>query len=191
MLKLILRPLTGLATTWVIALVSLSVMAHSPHAYAGISAAQSVDLRSAEFTSTILSAHNAERSRQHVPLLRWSPRLAADAQVWANRLALRNELVHATFEERANKGENLWWNRVGVSGPKDAVAAFTAERRYFRAGVFPNISATNRWQDVGHYSQVIWRETQELGCATARNAVNDFWVCRYWPAGNVLGARVP
>ena len=42
----------------------------------------------------------------------------------------------------------------------------------------------------GHYTQVVWRNTREVGCAVARNGSDDFLVCRYWPSGNWMG-QVP
>jgi len=36
---------------------------------------------------------------------------------------------------------------------------------------------------------VVWRDTQEVGCAVATARGNDVLVCRYWPAGNVWGQK--
>ena len=78
--------------------------------------------------------------------------------------------------------------------PRGAVAIVSdvvlACRAAFRPGVFPDVSRTGRWSDVGHYTQIIWPETQEVGCATALNASHEVLVCRYWPAGNVIGYRL-
>jgi hypothetical protein len=41
---------------------------------------------------------------------------------------------------------------------------------------------------TGHFTQVVWRSSRELGCAKASCGGLDFWVCRYSPAGNVAGA---
>jgi hypothetical protein len=34
-----------------------------------------------------------------------------------------------------------------------------------------------------------WRNTMTVGCALASNRDNDYLVCRYSPAGNVVGQR--
>ncbi len=65
-----------------------------------------------------------------------------------------------------------------------------AERDKFRAGTFPQVSRTGNWADVGHYTQLIWPRTQEVGCAVAKGAVNDVLVCRYSPAGNIVGETI-
>jgi hypothetical protein len=70
------------------------------------------------------------------------------------------------------------------------IDAFVEERRDFTPGTFPEVSRTGKWKDVGHYTQIIWPETQKVGCAIARGEHWDFLVCRYWPAGNIVGRKV-
>ena len=68
------------------------------------------------------------------------------------------------------------------------IGAFLDEKRLFRrSGKLPDISVTGRWQDVGHYSQMIWRGTRKVGCALAEGQNYDYLVCRYFPAGNSFG----
>jgi len=141
------------------------------------------------FAQQVLDEHNRERDRAGVPRLAWSDRLARDAQGWAQRLAYEGWLRHASHRENGGAGENLWMGSAGYYAPAEMVAAFTGERRHYRHGTFPDVSRTGNWQDVGHYTQVIWRGTREVGCAVARGARDDFLVCRYWPAGNWMGQR--
>jgi hypothetical protein len=61
----------------------------------------------------------------------------------------------------------------------------------FRAGRFPDVSATGNWADVGHYTQIIWPTTQRVGCSISRSVKDEVLVCRYWPAGNVVNKPVP
>ena len=65
--------------------------------------------------------------------------------------------------------------------------AWADEKRSFRPGVFPHNSSTGSWHDVGHYTQMIWRDTREVGCALAGGTQEDVLVCRYAAAGNVMG----
>jgi pathogenesis-related protein 1 len=42
----------------------------------------------------------------------------------------------------------------------------------------------------GHYTQIIWESTTEIGCGTAVCADNtQIWVCNYSPAGNFVGKK--
>lgn len=141
------------------------------------------------FSQRVLAEHNRERDRAGVPRLAWSERLAWDAQAWAHALAAQGGLRHASHSENRGAGENLWMGSAGYYPPESMIASFLEERRHYRPGVFPNVSHTGNWQDVGHYTQVVWRDTREVGCAVARGAGHDFLVCRYWPAGNWMGER--
>jgi uncharacterized protein YkwD len=140
-------------------------------------------------SARLLTAHNAERLRLGIAPLRWSPALADQARVWAGDLARRGTLQHS--QDRQGAGENLWMGTSGYYAPEAMVGAFIGERRYFRPGAFPNVSTTGRWSDVGHYTQLIWPETREVGCAVAKGRSFDVLVCRYLPAGNVITQRVP
>jgi hypothetical protein len=79
----------------------------------------------------------------------------------------------------------------GAFPAEQMVASWSGERRQFRRGTFPSVSRTGNWADVGHYSQMIWPTTTRVGCAIASSARLDVLVCRYAPAGNIDGRRVP
>lgn len=137
-----------------------------------------------------LSEHNAARAEVGEGALRWSPALARDAQVWAESLAARRAFHHDPSLLERGQGENLWKGTRDTYAPWQMIDLFIAEERDFRPGTFPDISATGQWKDVGHYTQIIWPDTQQVGCATAVNARHEVLVCRYWPAGNVIGTRL-
>ena len=135
----------------------------------------------------LLAVHNAERWRLGLPPLTWNPNLARDAESWAQQLLVRGELQHASAADRRHNGENLWMGTSGDWDVEDMVDMFLDERRYFRAATFPDVSLTGRWNDVGHYSQIVWEDTKEVGCAIDSGRGMDVLVCRYFPAGNVIG----
>jgi hypothetical protein len=142
------------------------------------------------FASRLLADHNHERRRKGMAPLAWSRKLAQEAQSWADRLAREDRMHHSDRRTRGGAGENLWVGPAGYYDADDMVGLFLAERKYYRPGTFPQVSSTGRWQDVGHYTQVIWPGTQQVGCAMAHNRSHDFLVCRYWPAGNVFGHAI-
>ena len=139
---------------------------------------------------TWLDAHNAERSDFGVAPLTWSDKLARDAQQWARHLARQGTMRHSSSSERDGQGENLWMGSAGYFRPEEMIEHLASERQFFRAGRFPEVSRTGNWADVGHYTQIVWAETREVGCATARGERFDYLVCRYSPAGNVIGQRI-
>lgn len=137
-----------------------------------------------------LAEHNAARDDVGLGPLRWNHALMRDAQVWAEQLAARGAFQHDPDLQGRGQGENLWQGTRDRYAPWQMIDLFVAEKRDFRPGTFPQVSRTGRWSDVGHYTQIIWPDTREVGCATATNARHEVLVCRYWPAGNVLGYRL-
>ena len=139
------------------------------------------------FARALLVEHNRARDDAGVPRLTWSGKLAGEARGWAEVLAREGRMRHSSQQESGGAGENLWMGSAGYFGPDVMVGAFVNERQHYIHAAFPNISRTGKWQDVGHYTQVVWRDTREVGCAVARGKKVDFLVCRYWPAGNWMG----
>ena len=139
----------------------------------------------------LLAAHNLHRSAAGVPLLRWDDQLVAGARTYAAQMASTGQLAHSPRQSRVGQGENLWMGTAGSYTPEAMVQSWANERRYFRAGIFPNVSSTGNWADVAHYTQMIWRSTTRIGCAVQRSGRWDYMVCRYSPAGNRDGQPVP
>ncbi|CAI5969522.1 unnamed protein product [Closterium sp. NIES-65] len=46
------------------------------------------------------------------------------------------------------------------------------------------------WKACGHYTQMVWRSTTSVGCATATcpSGAAQVWVCNYYPPGNVINS---
>lgn len=144
---------------------------------------------SGAFEARVLAAHNLERERLGIEPLRWNPSLAAAAKEWADHLAATGRFEHAPERPRDPQGENLWAGTRDRFAPEAMVDAWVREKRFFRQGAFPNNSTTGRVDDVGHYTQLVWRDTGEVGCARASSAAEDILVCRYADAGNYRGER--
>jgi hypothetical protein len=144
----------------------------------------------ADFNTRLLAAHNAERVRMGVPALAWDPALAADARGWADKLAASGRFAHSPDEAgKPFEGENLWAGTPRAFAPEAMVALWAAEKSDYRPGVFPNNSRSGDVERVGHYTQLIWRASQRVGCATAVGRNEEILVCRYSAAGNVTGQR--
>jgi hypothetical protein len=138
----------------------------------------------------LLAAQNAERARLGVAPLQWDPALAAAAASYGPTLARLGRLQHSPKQLRPGQHENLWMGTHGAFSPEQMVGAWVAERAYYRPGVFPYVSRTGNWSDVGHYTQMVWRGTTRVGCAIYPAGGWDYLICRYTPAGNVDGRPV-
>ena len=128
----------------------------------------------------MLAAHNTVRARVSVAPLSWSNRLAASAQDWANTLLARRQFMH---RPNSAYGENLFEIEGAAASSALVVEAWAAESRNYN-------HSSNQCRGVcGHYTQVIWRDTREVGCAVARGGGREVWVCEYDPPGNWVGRR--
>lgn len=142
---------------------------------------------SAGIEERLLARHNEERATRALPPMRWNPALAASARGWADHLASRGAFHHAPEKTSDPEGENLWAGTRGRFEPEAMVDAWAREKRFYKPGVFPDNSTTGRVADVGHYTQLMWRATRQVGCAVARGTREDVLVCRYSEAGNYRG----
>ena len=138
--------------------------------------------------SELLVAHNKYRADLREQPLAWSEDLAAGAQVWADHLA--QDVLTLQHSGEAGLGENLAMWSAGRASLTKLVDLWGAEKSYFIEASFPDVSTTGNWRTVGHYTQMIWRNTTEVGCGVARGGGYDFLVCRYSPQGNYMGEKV-
>lgn len=139
------------------------------------------------FINAMLQHHNSYRTALSLPPMKWSPALASDALAYARRLAEVDKGQHDQ-DIIGKEGENLWWGTANAFTYGEMVDAWATERKSFREGVFPDCR-TSRAAMVGHYTQMVWRNTQSVGCALVSNGRNDYLVCRYSPPGNVIGQK--
>jgi len=130
-----------------------------------------------------LTKHNQIRLGLSIPPLVWDESLVKSAQSHANYLASRGKFEHAS----SGYGENLYGASYQASY-LDAITSWSAEKQNYNY-------ATNRCQGIcGHYTQIVWRNSQRLGCAKATYRTGRFQggvviVCRYDPIGNYRGHR--
>lgn len=125
-----------------------------------------------------LSAHNLERAKNCAPALAWSDELAAVAQAWAETLKRRG----CVLEHSASRyGENLAAATEGTLDPAAVTALWYDEIATYDFK-HPGFSPA-----TGHFTQLVWASTRQLGCGSVTCNGLDLWVCNYDPAGNVEG----
>ena len=140
--------------------------------------------------SAMMAAHNRARADVGVPPLVWDMGLAASAQGYADTMARTGRFEHAAQPMGPQRqGENLFEGTRGAYAYNEMIGYWVAEKRDFVNGPTPMFSRTGRWEDVAHYTQIVWRGTTSVGCATAHGGSREYLVCRYWPPGNVVGQR--
>jgi hypothetical protein len=66
------------------------------------------------------------------------------------------------------------------------VSIWVSEREFYRH----RDNSCRRGKACGHYKQVVWRDTTEVGCAQRIcEDMSQVWVCHYDPIGNLSGQR--
>ena len=143
-------------------------------------AATTTFAQSQSMTNEILQSHNSVRRSLGVPPLAWSNELAASAQEWAQALLAKNQFLH---RPKSPYGENLFEITGAHASPAQVVHEWAAEYRDYDY-------RSNRCSGTcGHYTQIVWRDTRQVGCGVARGVRSEVWVCEYNPPGNWVGQR--
>ena len=129
----------------------------------------------------VVKEHNKYRSQVGAPDIVWSDNLAAVAQDWANQVADQPQITHSNN----SYGENLYWGSTEAT-PYQVVYLWASEQRYYHGEVIDN----SNYMIFGHYTQIVWAETTELGCGKAKSESGRVvWVCNYNPSGNYIGEK--
>lgn len=141
-----------------------------------------------------LRTHNCARktvvpaAAPGLPLLRWSSAIAQTAQAYADRCIWQHSGA-------AGLGENLY--ATAPFGSAQTAAAISWGGEFAHYNYAANSCAAG--QTCGHYTQMVWRDSDELGCGISNcssgspfGASFPHWtivVCNYLPPGNFGGER--
>ncbi|XP_046839089.1 uncharacterized protein LOC124433373 [Xenia sp. Carnegie-2017] len=137
-----------------------------------------------------LDLHNYYRSLHGAPLMTKNDTLTAQAQSYAEELATRNALRHCADTPGCNPydaGENL---ASGGNIELNATVLWYNEIHDYNFCYDMDTSPTkpgSQDRQIGHFTQVVWEGSTELGIGYARTADGRtvYVVARYKPAGNV------
>ena len=158
---------------------------------ASANAASMSNIPHSDLAMRILALHNAARSEVGAPPMQWDSSLAASASTYGPSLASIGRLIHSPRDTRPGQRENLAMAWTDTTSPEQLVGLWTDEKRLFYPGAFPNVTRTGNWSDVAHYTQMIWKGTTHVGCATYDARGWTYLICRYSPPGNIDGKPVP
>lgn len=138
---------------------------------------------SASEKEELLAEHNKWRSKVGVSALKWSYEMEKLAIDWAYKLSRTYgcRMIHRS----SNYGENIFWANYPVT--VKYVVDYWAEERFN----YDYLSDSCKPGKLcGHYTQIVWQETKEIGCGRALcQGGEEIWVCNYNPAGNIKGKK--
>lgn len=137
--------------------------------------------------------------------IKWSKRLATRAQAWADDLTV-NGPAHPPssvsgscfyeFGERVGQNVASSWGSSDISDEymiKTGIQKWFDEYQYFSPSQVSNFATVKEnGEDVGHYTQVAWGETEYIGCGIANkpDKKRRYLVCNYGIGGNMKGSAM-
>ncbi|CAP34397.2 Protein CBR-VAP-1 [Caenorhabditis briggsae] len=121
---------------------------------------------------------------------KYSCTIEANARTWAQGCLYQ----HSTNAQRPGWGENLYKisinNMPKIQTAEDSSLAWWSELKDFGVGS-DNILTDAVWaRGVGHYTQMAWESTTEIGCFVQNCPTFTYSVCQYGPAGNYMNQLI-
>ncbi|XP_013870114.1 Golgi-associated plant pathogenesis-related protein 1 [Austrofundulus limnaeus] len=129
------------------------------------------------FKEKFLETHNTYRTMHQAPPLTYNSELCSKAQAWADQLLQRKTLAHSETDD----GENVFYSFSSASlnlKGNEAVDSWYKEIEKY------DFSSPGYQSGTGHFTQVVWKDTKELGVGMATDGNIAFVVGQYRPAGN-------
>ena len=151
-------------------------------------------------TKEMTKHHNELRKKYKSPPLIYSTKLENAAKKWAKVLQKGGcKMVHS-HGKVGKYGENLYWAspltmiRTDAQGKtkrtnmlQQVKPTAVAQAWYDEVSFYDyNSNSCKKGEMCGHYTQLIWDTTKEIGCAALScSDKSQVWVCEYYPAGNI------
>ncbi|XP_036003202.1 cysteine-rich venom protein TEL1-like [Fundulus heteroclitus] len=139
----------------------------------------------------IVNKHNTLRrgvqpTASNMLKMRWNNEAGSNAAKWAAKCTMSHSPASARVISTSGCGENLYMASWKNSW-SNAIQSWYNEVKDFRYGV-----GSVNGGVVGHYTQVVWHNSNQIGCAMAycpNSQYKYFYVCHYCPPGNYQLAR--
>ncbi|XP_029823621.2 Golgi-associated plant pathogenesis-related protein 1-like [Ixodes scapularis] len=129
--------------------------------------------------------HNVYRKEHRTPSLQYHSRLSAMAKNWAEHIASTHAIRHRPPSREMSFGENLYSHTHAPAdvkiNPKKVVTMWYDEIKHY------SYAHPYYQSDTSHFTQVVWKDTQYVGCGWAHNPEWELLVvvCNYWKQGNI------
>ncbi|XP_017022118.1 Golgi-associated plant pathogenesis-related protein 1 isoform X4 [Drosophila kikkawai] len=130
------------------------------------------------FLKDVLNTTNKLRAMHGCPALTVNAELNKLAQEWANHLRDKNIMQH---RPNPKYGENIF-----LSGGMDVEGELPVNMWYREINSY-NFDKAEFVPTAGHFTQLIWKASKEVGTGVARRDDRTWVVCNYNPPGNVGG----
>jgi len=134
------------------------------------------------FIKEALNTHNQLRAKHNVPKLQLNKELNELAQAYAEKLIKINRLEHSP---RIWRGEIIGENLSYKMGGK--LTGIEATNMWYNEIKFYNFNNPGFSQKTGHFTQVVWKGSNQVGFGIATRGNKSIVVANYYPPGNIIG----
>lgn len=152
------------------------------------------------YEQTMLEQHNVHRRNHSAGDLTWDATLAQYALNTANTC----KFAHDMNQGGGGYGQNLasWGGTGSLEGTRVKTAASGVTNQWYNGemelfqGLYGQSepSSMSGFEGWGHFTQLVWKDTTKVGCATVQCAPGTvlsfqswYTVCNYNPPGNFAG----
>ncbi|KAI7801485.1 putative golgi-associated plant pathogenesis-related protein 1, partial [Triplophysa rosa] len=130
------------------------------------------------FKKEFLETHNKYRRKHQAPDLTLSDTLCASAQLWADHIFSKKRMEHSDTDN----GENIFY--AFSSEPKKPTGKKPVDTWYSEIKDY-NFEKSGYQPKTGHFTQVVWKSTKEVGVGLATDGRTVYVVGQYSPSGNI------
>lgn len=149
----------------------------------------------------MINEHNVHRANHSAPALEWDDTLAGYAQITANKCVFAHDMTEGGGAVAYGQNLASWGSTGDISGLQvesgrrgvtdqwynDEIENWT----YYGLDNPPSGSDLDAW---GHFTQLVWKSSTKLGCATVQCPAGSvlpmaswYTVCNYGGPGNFGG----
>lgn len=139
----------------------------------------------AEFENACLTEHNKKRADHGVSPLEWSEECEKHAKMWVQHLVELDSLAH---DHESGLGENCgYFNSSSATTKPDILWAENVSNMWYNEISKYNFDKNDYQPQTGHFTQMVWKGSEKMGCAIAKKGTKVFIVANYFPPGNFMG----
>ena len=128
----------------------------------------------------MLRKHNEIRAKHNVENLKLNNLLNGLAKRYATKLIKYQENIEPLLYQEHALGENIFISKTGLSSEEICEAWYNEHQNY-------DYNKNKFQKGTGHFTQLVWKETKEVGFGKSEYGDSLCLVALYYPAGNEFG----
>ena len=133
-----------------------------------------------EYINGMLRKHNEIRTKHNVESLKINNQLNKLAKNYAKNVINNLEYKEPLLYKEHSLGENIFISKTGLSSEEICEAWYNEHQNY-------DYNKNKFQKGTGHFTQLVWKETKEVGFGKIEFGDLLCMVALYYPAGNEFG----